>query len=353
MSEVGERKNRTATPVWIVVAFLSAVGVSWDVLGRPGLPEKYFFDSNKISAIVLGNLYVPEDKSFQAVGDVYRMIGLSDPAGLSRFIGMIAFSSVVAFAVRGSSIQSLTIPKLFSLLITMTAGATYLGGYSKEFLQLPFIALILLFLSHRAGLIFSSVVSVAYGLLFRQYWVLVSLVQLGFWLTYTRLDRKKIMSLLSVVAIVLVIFPQVANYFGLHLFDVRQNINDLREREAYSATAISYPFHGQGPVWDTLNFLIVFIWLSIPILGLGFLGPGYFLVGLAMTLMWVIFASAISVNSSKGNLSTNALAVCMSLLLVQTFFEPDFGSFLRHVTVILPIALAAIFRTSENADQSL
>jgi len=232
--------------LWIPVGIVCSIGLVWDALGRIGLPDKYFFDSNKIAAIARGDLYVPEDKSFQQVGDLYRLIGLGNESIFSSLVGMFCYGAIMCLAVQGVPTKSITALKAFATLSAVVLGATFLGGFSKEFFQLPWTLAVLLALKQRHSLLKIGAVSILYGLLFRQYWVLVGLVLFALGLALKRFKIKRSGGLLAAVLMVLALIPVLLSYANVDVFTVRTNLNLAREMESFSVSTINWPLDGSG-----------------------------------------------------------------------------------------------------------
>ena len=99
--------------------------------------------------------------------------------------------------------------------------------------------------------------------------------------------------------------------------------------------------------------------LPVPLVLLG--SPLYLVFAVGITLPWLVLAAGLARGPHRllagappaGDAVTTAAlrsaALLVAYLTVQSFFEPDYGSYLRHLTPMLPLLLAVVLTRSSPA----
>lgn len=75
------------------------------------------------------------------------------------------------------------------------------------------------------------------------------------------------------------------------------------------------------------------------------LSPYYLVVAVFLLVLWFMFARAVHLSSDESRTDprwARLVALVLSLTVVQSVFEPDYGSYVRHLTPMLPLMLAVI-----------
>lgn len=338
-----------------LIAFLvvSVPAIIFLYLGRPGLPEKYSFDSNKIQGVASGFLYF-DDRAFQTVGEAYRFLGLNDLFFLAGFAGCVAYGATASLVTALSGAPKFTPTSIFYLACMAICNAVYLAQYTKEFFQLPLIFVLIFLLSKtKKSIILITVAICIYAMTFRFYWV-VTAANFLILATASSVTRSNWLPKMLVLALgLLVATPIVAQVFGYDVTDLRFGLNELRIGEKFANTAIYPPLSSSDPLSVALNQVILAGQLMVPI-PLLFNGDlSYVPIALGISLIW-IFVIKKQVDLSRTNPSTQNLVflVLIAFLLTNSLFEPDFGSLLRHVCVLFPLMLMLIMQVSQPPGQA-
>lgn len=312
------------------------------LFGRPGLPDKYQFDSIKINAISKGIVSF-EDKAFQIVGDGYQALGLAGNSQAAGFLGLLTYGVLIFVSVRFLDFKNYTTRLIVLMGATSLLGAVFLSDFSKEQFLIPFLT-ISLFLQQKFNMpILTAIPIFIYGSIFRTYWIAIGALYLFFCFADYLLRRRGTLSTKKIVYVGLLLIalsPVFASIVGVDLVSIREQLNVNRIGESFATTAIFNPLPGTGFPIDSVNFLAIAFEVVIPIPLLLSGDFFYTMVGLGISTIWVTFFRNLKVQNKSTNLARTAYAI-IAMLAVNSLFEPDFGSVLRHLSPLFPFLLAS------------
>lgn len=350
---LGNLRNRPARPpagrLTDLYATAALAMIPLTVAVHTVLPPRYTYDSEVLRRIAAGEYNPLEDQSYLYVGRLYGLLGMAERPWAATVIGIgLAIAALYPALVRARGIATLPVYALVGLYV-LTA-SVYLGIYSKDVWVLPVVLVVLL---SRRGLggEFSIVVAVStYAYFFRGYWFLILAVYLGLRvLTAPELRRRRVvLGIGAVVAGVTLLSPWV---LGAGIQSVRESVNLGRLLSADATTAISAPEVGLGPFGDVVENAVTFLGLVVPV-PLVAEGPVYLVYAAAILLLWWMFARSVFFGGGRlfdgrpaAEADTRTLRAALFVLAVVTtqgFFEPDYGSYLRHLTPVLPLVIAVV-----------
>jgi hypothetical protein len=191
----------------------------------------------------------------------------------------------------------------------------------------------------------------AYASFFRSYWFLILLIYLGLRvLTRNGLTRARVIAGVALVIVAVTVLSPLV--LGTPIQDVREEINVGRLGSPEAQTAIWAPDFGLGVAGDVLENITVLAGLVVPgdLLLQG--SPEYVLYFVAIAVVWVLFARSVFVGSDRildgrpavqaDTQIVRAALLTVAFLTTQGFFEPDYGSYLRHLTPMLVLVIAAV-----------
>lgn len=332
--------GRRATVVrGLVVTATLIAGVILVLLRDAVLPERFSYDARGIQAIGQGTLHVV-DPAYQSVAAVYKALGLIDDATLASLLGFFAAFAVLAVAGRRLLRPDAAISATVLFFIAVLLSAVYLGTYSKDVFVLPIILLAVLPGRGWTLPVLTGLAIIGYALVFRTYWFIV----LGVWIALQLLLARRPRIGWLVVALVLgsvVLAGAVGIALGGSADSIRTSSNEYRVGSDDAATLITAFIPGSTLVTGMLNapLQLVALMLPFPLLLKG--GVYYAVLALVFAVFWV--RSAVAVRRTLAADSDIAERSCTALLLafvvVQALFEPDYGSALRHLTPLLPLAV--------------
>lgn len=224
--------------------------------------------------------------------------------------------------------------------IALVLSAVYLGYYSKDVLVLPIcLAALVLPAPRRWAFTVLVALMVTYGLLFRQYWLIITVV----FILLTPIVGRARLHTLVVTLFAVVVFVSVAITVGLGVpaDSFRDTVNEYRDDVGTLITPfldIPEPFGG------VLNNAITLVTLVLP-WPVALKGGIYYLMISALLVgIWVLLFRGVSGPAKTEPRVRRAAALVLALLCTQAVFEPDYGSALRHLTPLLPLILYVAWR---------
>ena len=223
--------------------------------------------------------------------------------------------------------------------------AVYLGYYSKDVFVTPIVIAALLLPANRRSTLVLSASMAAYGLFFRQYWLILAGLFVVF-LLVLRWFRPRALLVWGAAAsstVSLAIFVTL----GVSADSFRNAVNLGRVHEVVG-TRIDPFVDVVQPLGGVLNNVITYFALMIPFPVLLRGSLYYVAVAVAIGFIWIGFFRAVwPLSILEDPLLARYMALSIGLLSVQSLFEPDYGSALRHLTPILPLIACSIWRSGD------
>ncbi|WP_375400968.1 hypothetical protein [uncultured Amnibacterium sp.] len=315
-------------------------GVIFVLLRDVVLPARFSYDADGIQAIGQGKLHVV-DPAYQSVAAVYRTLGLVDDATAAALLGYLAAFAVLAVAgrrlLRPDAPLSATILFFGSVMLS----AVYLGTYSKDVFVLPIVLLAVLPGGRLRWPILTGLAVIAYALTFRTYWFVVLAMWLALQVVLSRRPRV-IWVLVTMLLASVLLAAAIGVAVGQSADSFRATTNEGRLDSADAASAI-VPFIGGGTLLTgMINMPLTLVSLLAPV-PLVLKGGVYFLALAALlTAFWTRTGIGVhrSLRAGPDPAERSRIALLLAFVLVQAVFEPDYGSALRHITPLLPIAVS-------------
>ena len=333
------------------------------------LPEKYFIDATRIQEIIESF----GDESFSTISSYFfssyrntaaffALLGLNENANpwLIRVVCYsLAFIPLV-IAQRTARVhwdwRPYSILAVWNVIL-----AIYLGQYSKEVIPILLIGMIL-FLSGkgRLGILPVIIIVASYALFFRIYWFLALAYFLSLFFIWKVSARPGCKILFFILALIGIFY---ANYLftGQYLSDARFNLNISRggSLDPDAVTLIDNIVVNSSILSDLTNTIIAWIMLLFPFYLFGTAGLHHIVFAFWEMVNVIVFARIVQAlaQSSKSGRENKAQSLrwsdprartaifwCIAFSLTQASFEPDFGSFVRHQIVLLPMYFFALLR---------
>lgn len=311
------------------------------------LPQRLLFDSERIQQFVISPGLLARDGSYSSTAALWRVF---TDGGSVRLVGLVTFAvfAFVTFSIAGTGAVPRIGPVSMALIVlTLVLGAVFIAGYTKEF----FVALVV-FVVIRAprgwqGEVIGVGTLVLYGTFVRQYWLLIAVAYVALRLAagVTRPVRTYLVAAVTGLLVASVVFPLA---LGVPLYSFRDAI--LTDITVTPDSAIAGLFANGSAVGDVLNPLIIWAQLQFPV---------HLLVGSAVQMfgtvaiialwsgfwfaMWRMDRARFSLRGREGRCA----ALVFSCLMALSLFEPDFGSYLRHLAPMAPAVLCMVLRGGE------
>jgi hypothetical protein len=316
-----------------------ALGATLIAFVRPMLPDKYDFDSRIIQVLAQGKFEI-SDMSFQRVADIYSFLGLANASLPASVLGLLMFLVLCFLALQSRHFSITTVQGVLAGSVSFLCGVVFLGTYSKEFILVIFLSLFFLLSSRKQSILGPFMVLLAYGLLFRSYWIAISFIWLFALLIIKRFPKLgKPWIALVILGVVFLMFPIVAKLFNYDVSSLRLGLNEFRIGSNVATTAIVDFLPNEGPILQILNTVLIAMSMIVPIPLLAQFNLIYVTFFLVILSVSVIFIRNFV---QKSRLDQRAMQLGLLVVVVfsiQVFFEPDYGSYLRHLTPLLPFFL--------------
>ncbi|MCR2794069.1 hypothetical protein NQ156_13420 [Microbacterium sp. zg.Y625] len=333
-----------ALKYWLVCAAL-VLGAIVAARSHAMLPAKLFLDESIIRRFIAGTIRVDGPSSYGTTGWLYRVTGLADIPDLFPVLAYAVFAAGVVIAITWRGIPAMSFPELVVVAGSLLLGAVYLSQYSKEFFVLPLV--IVLILARRSWVLEATWICLAllYAGFVRQYWFLVLVLYLALRVLIPRLRSAWLL-----VPVVMVGFAAMTLAFnlvlGAELTFFRTDINNALDIDR--STRIDDLIPGESLAAQWLNAVVMILAIAFPVTLVLSGDPLQMVTGLFVALCWVLVALRSARVVGRPGPGVIPLAFLLAFLMVQTVFEPDFGSYMRHITPQLPLFLALFVATDKR-----
>lgn len=326
------------------------------------LDEKFTLDGDYIET----TLSVPDSSlstsdPFRNIALLYRSLGLANSPDMAAMLSLALFGVAVFAAVRWEELALTTPLGLGVISACYVLAMIYLAQYSKEFASLLLVAAILLL---PAGFWFECVLvagMLGYAATIRPYWAVVAALYILGRLLLPR--ARGLVPVLGAVAVTYVGLQFVFNEFlGQALSHSRVAVNEGRAQINISVGSMIVDFLPNVDSLQWANAFLVFLSLVAPWPLLD--GGSATFIGMAalLTFLWGLLAvSLLRVQeeragsllgdrvasrheplASRAPRVERAIALLLGLVVVQAIFEPDYGSYVKHLAPMLPLFLTLL-----------
>jgi hypothetical protein len=328
----------------LALAGTYVAGLALSLAGPSFIPDYYYFDAQTIRELMAAPAPLTLGDSFNNTALAYRLLGFGGllPDWLAQPLSFtLAWIALVAASGLGRAAWR---PWLFALVAAWTVPlAIYDGTYSKETIALLVVAAMARLSVSPRGVMAATALGLAYALLFRTYWGVVLVLWLTMLATW-RMGGGWSVRLLAAALMIVPLSLAAHAYAGLWLTDGRTVVMEARELIADAATMFANPLENTSPMTDIVNAAAGWATLVLPAYLL-FLGrPQHVAFALFQFANTLVFVAALvrEKRAPRGGASFNwrfasAATFCVAYSMVQGMFEPDFGSFAKHETTLLPV----------------
>lgn len=349
----------------LLTVALAGAACTFSLFAWSVLPERFLMDNDHIAWVMNGPVEFPEDSgSFQNVGMLYTALGLNDKPALTGLLTLMLFTVTVFSAAHWSDIARFGWIGAGVLLISFACASVYLAQYSKECMPLMLVLLLMVMPRHLVSELVFIVLAILYAIWFRPYWAIIAALYVG-WRYWLRKERRVTTSVLVVILVYAVLQLIFAIFVGTSLTATRTAVNDSRMNEDVGSL-ISDPLPST-PLLMVPNALLLLLSLIVPVPLLLKQSVFHLISGLMIAFIWIASLTQIfgtrqkavrglgsspltSVAAGRCLRAARASALLISVVCVQAIFEPDFGSYLKHLTPLMPLFIALVpFRKGSDA----
>lgn len=322
---------------WLVICLCVAI------FSRNLLPAKYFFDSGHIASLfgqakgfILGD-------SYNNVALFYDMTLLAGSDRITALLTAVIFSLFVfkCFSVP-ASMDWRGIHNIAIFCFSCIAGSIYLAQYSKESLVMLVTFLFLSWSRTIGQLIVWMLLVCVYAAYFRTYWFMVLMLYVYYAMVF-KVARNTFFVFFSIAVAFMALAFAFHLVLGVDLAYYRYSVNDVRMYDVDAKTMIRPLLPIGNPALEWANGVIQFflMFFPFPLLTGNLQYLVFFLVtaSIAVRLFSIIRTSVAARHLSKSKRENRCLALILAFVTIQSIFEPDYGSYIKHLTPMLPLVL--------------
>ena len=319
-------------------------------LNQNFVPDRYYFDARAIDSIatLFTTTEVEIISQTHAVAKFYaffKSIGvdlMSVP--FATLILLISFSALLwlrfSLKITQVNIYGFVLFSIWCFILMI-----YYGQPNKEIFGFLSLAIALLASLHFKRLLALSVfigILIPFAIWLRPHWFVVfPLLLLLFFLN--RSTFKPFTSLFSIFGYCLLLSSASLMIFGRYFSDFRITLISGREGEKDSATLIQNILSVDSIPLDTLNLFFGFFRFVMPV-ELIISGKSlYFVAGSLILLSFVAIYAVVSralkvqeISSKDRKFALIIFSFITSYIFMLSTYEPDFGSYLKHLLIIMP-----------------
>lgn len=332
--------------LWSVWAAFCAGTLTLVLAARTVLPARFFYDSGHIQAIAQQGLALGKgDRSFIAVGELYNILGLQDSLLATNLVSWILIAVLHTLVLRRLGRRTgtplLVVP---ALAVSLVLCCVFLTSYSKDAIVLAVAATALFAAPGLLGEIALVGAVALYAVCFRNYWALVLVVFILLRIADRIVPRRWMLLLVPPLALILLAVAYQL-WSGAPIDNARALANAGRADSADASSMIPTYVTLPGPLGSALNAVVTLLSLLAPVPLLLHGGAYYGAVAVLFVVIWVVSIASVlqrSRRTSGDRIAMRCILLVLAFVTVQSVFEPDYGSALRHLSPLLPLVGFAV-----------
>jgi|694.fasta_scaffold53573_6 hypothetical protein len=339
LSELVEKGKNQHIPFLLV----SCLSLFLTINARQLLPERFLRDNNYINLRINTRISYWND-SFELTVSIYKFFNLASSENsflVSLFSWVIGFCPYFLLYRMHKKFNLTGSILLYTGILLLPF---YYFGYTKELIS-SIVCLVLVIAAPRLNTnlanIFLPLLFLIVGIIFRSYWILISAVFIA--LTLTGKYHRRLPNVLRIIgipvcSIALVLICQIAGISEV-------NRARLNPQQTFSDVATNSLLPGvdlaNGFTIIAQNIFQVFFGVVFPISVYKIISfYSFFAIFLCAYLSSIVLLSNWEINRGATLYKYHYFPV--SFMIVQLIFEPDLGSYVRHIVPFIPILLMQI-----------
>jgi len=302
-------------------------------------PEKYFFDSVTLQYAIDHPIRERLEQSFSNTAKFYRILHI-DKNFVAPLLCIVTYFLLIVKLFKNYSIEYIS---FFSYILVVAYSAiamVYLATYSKDFLLFLLVIIPFVYFEKKSIIIWTLFV-VFYAYFFRTYWFISIALFWGIKLFIIKSPKK----FLLLIPLVYLAMNFVYHYiFGTSITAIREGANTDRDIES-GQTIIKTYIEGSNLLSESLNSIVTLVFFIVPIPLFLLLKPFYIILTLLIVVFFYNFLK-FYLNESRHKEFENIFSFVISFMIVQSLFEPDYGSFVRHLSPLYPFIFLCIVKNT-------
>lgn len=317
--------------VWVPLCFAFA-GANQNLL-----PDKYFQDSQHIEGLELAATG-PSPDAFVTTAWLYRLLGGFEYPAVTRIATLALFFVLVFRCASWMDISRFRLTEIVLFCFAGLEAAIYLAQYSKESIVLLVVLALVLAPRRLIGDISFVLLACGYAYLNRPYWFIICALYVAVrWLLRSRRPGW-VPVFVAITMLCLAVGATAA--LGVDLGAFRQTV--AQSNSLYAQSAIQDYVPASGPLGAAANALCTLVLLVVPVPLLVTGAPVYVVFAGLMALLWISLFAVVLTGMRSGRFIgdvrlSRATALLLATLITLAIFEPDYGSYIKHLTPLLPL----------------
>ena len=303
-------------------------------------PEKYFFDSHGLKKLIENPNRYLSDPSFTNTATFYRVLHL-DMDITTPILALFAYFFVIYKLFKNYSVKYISIGSYALIVIYSTIAMVYLATFSKDLLLFIVVVVPFVYLEKKSLIVWSLFV-LFYAYVFRNYWFITLALFWGIKLFIIKSPKRLVLLIPFVYLAINLVYHYI---FGTSIALIREGANTNRDVES-GQTIIKTYVEGGNVFLESLNSLVTLIFLIVPIPLFLLLKPFYVILTFLIAVFFYSFIK-LYLKEYKNKDYTNVFSFVISFMLVQSLFEPDYGSFVRHLSPLYPLIFVCIVKNTK------
>ncbi|KOC89224.1 hypothetical protein [Winslowiella iniecta] len=343
--KVGLRKDRYLyfdphmTFMLFLLMLIMMIGVA---LIKESVMNSYFFsDQLTIFSFMKYTYGFAMGNSYGSTAYFYKLLGFEQSSIVFALISSLILISVYTFIfvkVKGGTLNLIDLSVFLFFCFSSMINLTW---QSKDFIVfLMIMPLLLTFYSRIGGLIIWTLFALFYAYYFRTYWFLFLIEFYGLLFMTRFISHAKWIFVMCILSL-LVLAIGFQYGLGIDVDSFRTAVNEHRlERTGDGSNTLITPWVGSGnPIFGWINVTITWVTFYFPFPLILLLSPYYVLISFFIIIMfhriWKTLHNALQ---TRGNPILIIFSlIIISFTVVQSIFEPDYGSYLRHLAPFYPL----------------
>ncbi|KAF2514076.1 hypothetical protein EYY60_04825 [Flavobacterium zhairuonense] len=316
------------------------------------LPPKFFYDT----AIIIYDKYneIGYLGSYPLTILFYKMIGFRHLP--FPIIALIQFPVLIYILYKigiPDNFEKLNVKNILVYLgIFMIA--IFISMPSKEFITYLFIAVIVLLcrnerFSFRKTILIASLLLILFGALYRPYFALIPVVGGGMYLvSFINFKNKTVSTIFYGLLIAVFLSLSYGVLKGKYFSEIsREVVNSSRMVSADANSMITSPVKTDTWYGEAIGIFYGFFTVNLPLNGLKhILSPQIIVFVIWQLLLFYILLVRFSIclqERKKYRYELLIMFILFSFFILQSVFEPDLGSSIRHKIGIFPLIYFALY----------
>lgn len=341
-----DKPNILALLFWAILCIALMI---YAVTKQQILPEYFFFDEKTILNFIQWGSNFEIGNSYSSTAAFFSFLN----ADKNALTFTVTSSAIIIwqyfYSLNKARAKNITSTDVILFVFLAVLSITYITMLSKEFvvslILFPFI-----YFSQRGtmGILLWCALALVYAAFFRSYWFIMIPMFLGIYWTFKKTNNPLVLILITPIALLFLSFA-FSVFLGVDLDNFRTTVNDVRMDlgENNARTMILPWITGGGPILSWINSCITWLTLMLPIPLFILLSPYYLLIATLVAILfyksWKAFFTVLPHKQQSDLAACSALII--SFTAVQSIFEPDYGSYVKHLAPLFPLFLYVIFKS--------